>query len=341
MYQAINAHVNSIFALPNHWRVVCLEASPTQFKAAIERNGVEIPYLEPAGGRLARSTFLRLIALCRASACAFLIRQFDVMSTTTPKHPPYSGDVSAHQAQTRRLVDAMMRLTGRSATALALSAGLTPSTLNRFMHRPVRHTLSQRTMLALMTQTFLSLKDRSRPTLDSAALAELAPAIPVYERGILEAAPEAQAALMEAKTATGTAITTPRTGTADLPVLLASNRMANIETGNFAQAPLKTERPPFLENDPRAFALLMPDESMVPRFDAGDMLYVSPARDLSGDKVDVVLQMKDGGFNVASLAGLSEDTLRVATLTPRARHTYERTKIAGAWRIVGVQRLGG
>jgi len=261
------------------------------------------------------------------------------MPTTAAKSHS-GGNVSAHQAQTRRLVDAMMRLTGRSATALALSAGLTPSTLNRFMHRPVRHTLSQRTMLALMTQTFISLKDKPRPALDSAALAELAPAIPVYERGILEIAPEAQTALMEAKAASGIS---PRSasGAADLPVLLASNRMVNVETGDFTQAPLKTDRPPFLENDPRAFALLMPDDTMMPRFDAGDMLYVSPARDLAGDKVDVVVQRRDIGFIVASIVGLSIDALRVATLSPRARQTYERSRIAGAWRIVGVQRFGG
>ena len=33
-----------------------------------------------------------------------------------------AADVSAHQAQTRRLVGAMMKLTGRSATGLARAA---------------------------------------------------------------------------------------------------------------------------------------------------------------------------------------------------------------------------
>jgi len=38
--------------------------------------------------------------------------------------------------------------------------------------------------------------------------------------------------------------------------------------------------------DARAFALLMPDGSMTPRFDSGDMLYVSPARTLEGEKIE-------------------------------------------------------
>src|SRR5688500_17543756 len=98
----------------------------------------------------------------------------------------------------------MMALTGRTASGLARSAGLTPSTVNRFMHRAVTHTLSQRTMLALMTETFLSLKREPRTPLNRDALAELAPAIAIYERGILEQAPEVQPTLVQAKSALAT-----------------------------------------------------------------------------------------------------------------------------------------
>ncbi|MGE3474773.1 MAG: hypothetical protein AB7H70_03085 [Rhodospirillaceae bacterium] len=255
-------------------------------------------------------------------------------------------DVSAHQEQTRRLVRAMMALTGRTASGLARSAGLTPSTVNRFMHRPVRHTLSQRTMLALMTETFLALKRQPAPTFDRAALAELAPAIAVYEKGILEHAPDVQSTLVQAKSAlaAGTPQAPGAAPSTDLAVVLAATRDVNVQAGDLGRAPLKTQRPPFLGNDPRAFALLMPDESMMPRFDAGDMLYVSPARALEGEKIDVVAERAEGGFVVGSLtaAGIAAggDTVRLTTLSPRTRATFARAKLRGVYRIVGVQRLG-
>jgi hypothetical protein len=254
-----------------------------------------------------------------------------------------ASDVSAHQEQTRRLVRAMMALTGRTASGLARAAGLTPSTVNRFMHRPVRHTLSQRTMLALMTETFLTLKRQPRPHFDRAALAALGPAISVYENGILEHAPDVRTTIAQAKTALAAeaATETPVSGVAsDLPVVLASTRDVNVHSGEFGRAPLKTSRPPFLGVDARAFALLMPDESMMPRFDAGDMLYVSPARALDGEKIDVVAERLDGGFVVGTLVSASDDAVRLATLSPRTRETWTRAKLRGVYRVVGVQRLG-
>lgn len=252
-----------------------------------------------------------------------------------------AADVSAHQEQTRRLVRAMMTLTGRTASGLARAAGLTPSTVNRFMHRPVRHTLSQRTMLALMTETFLALKRAPRPHFDRAALTELAPAIAVYEQGILEHAPDVEATLAQAKSTVESGTAAQVKGTpSDLAVVLAGTRDVNVAAGDLARAPLKTQRPPFLDKDPRAFAILMPDGSMMPRFDAGDMLYASPARRLEGDKVDVVVERTDGGFTVAALVSATEDAVRLSTLSPRARETIARSKLRGVYRIVGVQRLG-
>ncbi len=260
-------------------------------------------------------------------------------------HPTSAApDASAHQDQTRRLVRAMMALTGLSASGLARAAGLTPSTINRFMHRAVRHTLSQRTMLTLMTETFLRLKDRPRQMLQTSALAELAPAIAIYEQGMLDAAPGIKALLAEAKALLGTPAAQPLAELArapTLPVLLAATQGVNVAAAEFAQAPLKTQRPPFLDDDPRAFALLMPNAAMAPRFDAGDMLYVSPARTLEGDKIDVVVEHARGGFSVGTLIAATDDTVRVATLAPRARESYARGKLRGIYRIVGVQRLGG
>ena len=248
-----------------------------------------------------------------------------------------SADPSAHQDETRRLVVAMMKLTGHSATSLARAAGLTPSTVNRFMHRRVSHTLSQRTMLALMTETLIAIKEKPRQALDAQALAELAPAVAVYERGILQRAPDVITTLTEAKALNPD--TPPRTAQA-LPVLTGAST-ANAAAGEFRQAPFTTQRPAFLESDPRAFALLMPDASMSPRFDAGDMLYVSPARALEGKWVDVVIEHATGGFTVGVLGALNTGTARLTLLAPRSRHAYDRSKLRGIYRIIGVQRLGG
>lgn len=261
------------------------------------------------------------------------------MNTNAPLLQEASLDVSAHQEQTRQLVRAMMTLTGHTASGLARAAGLTPSTVNRFMHRAVGHTLSQRTMLALMTETFVALKKRPLRETDRPALSVLAPAIAIYEKGILEKAPDASAALADAKSTmeSGTQETTVSAG--DLPVLLASTTGVNPQAGDFAAAPLRTQRPPFLASDPKAFALLMPDGSMSPRFDAGDMLYVSPGRTLEGGRVDVALERRTGGFMIAALSAATVSSVRVSTLSPRVRETVARDKVRGIYRIIGVQRL--
>lgn len=126
----------------------------------------------------------------------------------------------------------------------------------------------------------------------------------------------------------------------ELPALLASTQNVSVRDADFAHAPLRTQRPPFLESDPRAFALLMPDATMMPRFDAGDMLYVSPARSVEGERIDVAIERPGGGFIVGGQAGLTGDAVRISSLSPRARQSFSRDKIRGIYRIVGVQRLG-
>lgn len=267
------------------------------------------------------------------------------MDGSSPQDPTLTTEVSAHQEQTRQLVRAMMKLTGMSASGLALAAGLTPSTVNRFMHRPVRHTLSQSTMLALMTETFLHLKNKTPHSIDREALNDLAPAVATYELGILEHAPDVAPALAFAKkvpgaTFFGAAATQTLSPTEeDLPVLMVSSQGINVASGDFTKAPLKTARPPFLQGEAKAFAILMPDETMSPRFDVGDMLYVSPSRSLEGNKIDVVLERTGGGFVVGNLATITTDSVRLGLLSPKTRESYKRDKIRGIYRVVGVQRL--
>ncbi len=267
------------------------------------------------------------------------------MDGNGPANPTRADEVSAHQEQIRKLVGAMMTLTGLSATGLARAAGLTPSTVNRIMHRAVRHTLSQSTMLALMTETFLRLKNKPIQSIDQTALADLAPAIAVYELGMLEHAPDIAEVIRTAKAVGKGKFAAPlapeQDSVSDLPVLIGSSQGIDVLAGDFSKAPLKTQRPPFLIGDAKGFAILMPDETMTPRFDVGDMLYVSPARSLEGTKIDVVLERRGGGFVVGGLAAITANAVRLALLSPKTKDSYERDKIRGIYRIVGVQRLGG
>lgn len=266
------------------------------------------------------------------------------MDGTQADSPLPDEALTAHQRETRKLVRAMMALTGQSASGLALAAGLTASTVNRFMHKPVRHTLSQRTMLALLTETFLSMKEQHPSEWDERALADLIPALSVYEQGILEIAPDLKSVIQQARTAAG-----PHSGLSmfaaepgpppNLPVVLVSSQEISVNDGNFDAAPMRTQRPPFLWSDPRAFAILMPDDTLMPRYDAGDMLYVSPAQSLDGLKADVVLSRKDGGFIIAQLVAITAHSIAIGTLYPRANEFYDRSQVDGLYRVIGLQRL--
>lgn len=53
------------------------------------------------------------------------------------------------QETARALVSQMLEATGLEPTQLARRAGVTPSTLTRFLNKPVKHTLSVRTLMKL------------------------------------------------------------------------------------------------------------------------------------------------------------------------------------------------
>lgn len=264
----------------------------------------------------------------------------DALATTLP------AAVSAQQEHTRALIRAMMSLTGQTASALARAAGLTPSTLNRFMHQPVRHTLSQRTLLALMVSTFRHMRAQGIAALDAQALGVLAPILPSFERAILEHAPDAERILKEIKLRTGSGLASlprsePKIDSRDLPVVAATTLGVDVAALNFAKAPLTTQRPPFLADDPHAFGFLLTDVSMSPRYDSGDVLYVSPAREIGGENVDVVIERRTGGFLLARLTHMGDQALSVSKLHPAESFEISRADVNGIYRVVGVQRLGG
>jgi len=260
---------------------------------------------------------------------------------------PDEPSISAHQTETRKLIRAMMTLTGLTASGLANAAGLTPSTVNRFMHKSVSHSLSQRTMLALMTEAFSQLKGKKQADINRDALELLVPPLAMYQQGMLEIAPELKKIFdMLNSLISPPPIISSHFVAADksseqsqMPVVLTITRSLNVTEGNFVTAPMHTLKPAYLHDDPCAFALLMPDDSMMPRFYSSDMLYVSPARTLEGLNVDVVLEQKTGGFSIGQLLALTSKSVILGTLLPNSKEAYDRMSLRGVYRIVGVQRM--
>jgi putative intracellular protease/amidase len=243
------------------------------------------------------------------------------------------AEFAAHQDETRRLVRAMMRLTGLSASALARAAGLTASTLNRFMHREVRHTLSQRTMVALMIVTFDHLKSRQVTAFDRGALDVLAPAIAVFERALV--GHDAENASIIAAVRGKAPRDNQAAGTGDIAVLTAGATGIDPASGNFSAALLRTLRPPFLSGDARAFAVLMPDASMSPRFEAGDLLYVSPLRAIDEAGADLIAFDRGGRFVIGRRA-LSGDA--IVPFSDARNRGIPAADAAAIFRIVGSHR---
>jgi hypothetical protein len=60
-------------------------------------------------------------------------------------------DIDDQQAAIRDLIRRMMEKTGLDATGLAREAGISPSTLSRFLYQPVKHLLTARTLAKLST----------------------------------------------------------------------------------------------------------------------------------------------------------------------------------------------
>lgn len=62
-------------------------------------------------------------------------------------------DINAQQAAIRDLLRLMMEVSGHDASSLAREAGMAPSTLTRFLNKPVKHLLTARTLAKLSQVT--------------------------------------------------------------------------------------------------------------------------------------------------------------------------------------------
>ena len=265
------------------------------------------------------------------------------MSPSAPKDPfQYTKtEATAQQEETRRLVRAMMTLTGQSASGLAKTAGLTPSTLNRFMHRPVRHNLSQSTLVGLLTTTAQSLAQQDWTAfdgLDAQALKSLTPALSHFRKGIVDHDSDLDALINQVTSSAALTQTVSPTDSPDVAVVKVTSQEINILAKAVSSAPFKTSRPPFLADDEFGFALVMPDQSMAPRYEPEDLLYVSPARTLDKTAQDVVIERAHGGFLVGFLAAVTSGHVALSLLQPKMTEFLPRDAVRGIYPVVGVRR---
>lgn len=95
-----------------------------------------------------------------------------------------------------------------------------------------------------------------------------------------------------------------------------------------------TARHPAQAGIRQAFALYMPDDSMSPRYFAGEIIYVHPHRPAVPAQ-DVVLVTQAGVFSVCRLLSADAQTLRVQTFNPASEAEVARSEIAAVYAIVG------
>lgn len=112
--------------------------------------------------------------------------RLDQLATVLDVNKSWLVDGSANdlihpaQERARELVRLMMRVTGWSTTKLASRSGLAESTLNRFMNKPVKHTLSQRTITTLLKTTASNMEDAVDRGVSPHDMAAVAQAIEFY-----------------------------------------------------------------------------------------------------------------------------------------------------------------
>lgn len=104
-------------------------------------------------------------------------------------------------------------------------------------------------------------------------------------------------------------------------------------------------RPPSLARSRNAFAIFYANDSMYPRYEAGDPIYINPARHPSpGDDVLIELHQKEGGepgaAYVKRLVKRSASFIVVEQFNPaRADIKIELVRIRNLWRIVPPKEL--
>lgn len=100
-------------------------------------------------------------------------------------------------------------------------------------------------------------------------------------------------------------------------------------------------RPPGLVGDRNAFAVYMQNDSMSPRFERGDLVYVSKVKPAAVGG-DVLVELQSGTALIKRLAGLDKATLTLREYSPKLRDfTVKRKDVKQLLRVFSNAELLG
>lgn len=188
-----------------------------------------------------------------------------------PKKPADTG--SPEQREARQRVTDLLQKTGWTKTQLARKAGIAPSTLNRFMAGDVKHTLSFKTLRKLADAAAEHIQAET-PPLPATQLEDLPPQVSPEEV---------------------TELPSRASMPSDVPVYGTAIGGNNGDFRFNGSEVDYVRRPPGLHKIKNAFAIYLQGDSMSPRFEHGELLYIHPGRPVNpGDYVLVELHGADG-----------------------------------------------
>ena len=96
------------------------------------------------------------------------------------------------------------------------------------------------------------------------------------------------------------------------------------------------DRPPYLAGADDAFAVEMVGDSMEPRYRAGELLHIHPARAIArGD--DVLVELTGGIAMIREFVRIEDDTMVFHQHNPGRDRAVEKAEITRMYRIVGIQ----
>ena len=221
------------------------------------------------------------------------------------------------QDAARKYVGAVSAATGWDFTTIARRAGLSSSTLTRFMNNPdIRHVLSARSIAKIAAASGVPVP----PELGGAASTS---------SGGTGHAPEF------VRSPAGV----PPPGARDLPVR-GHAKGGSIGTYFFEQGAVQAyvERPWFLMGVPSAYAVYIQNDSMEPVFRHGHLAYVNPSVPVSaGD--DVVIHLRDEQGFVKRLVRRTARALIAEQFNPPKQLEWAADKVAAVHLIVASLRI--
>lgn len=240
------------------------------------------------------------------------------------------------QIATRAFVHKTLERTGLTATELARRAGLAPSTLNRFLNsEDVKHTLSARTLMRIAAVAELSGESSG----DGAATRrreerEIEQIVENLLGDTVEGDGDSTAGREFTRRREGlTRFPRPPVGPRDVPVLGVAVGGADGLFDMNGAAIDQAERPHTLQGVRDGYAVYMIGDSMEPKYEAGQILYVHPNR--PPRVMDyVVVEFTDGRALVKRLLRRDDQRLVLRQYNPARDLEFDITTVKQVHKIV-------